>query len=165
MPSFKIASISHPTYGDMELHFQGPNRALIITKYSPDGCPPGKETTIVPRSLLHAIELLDEIERNGGCVPGGYRLEQMDWNLDEFKAEQERIEELQEASKRRAIYTGAPSLGCLTQYLNELLDKNPFLAFYPVFVCGTTWYLHIDEGQNHVLLDNELLYEDYELTR
>lgn len=165
MPSFKIGSISHPTYGDMELHFQGPNRALIITKYSPDGCPPGKETTIVPRSLLHALEMLNAIASSGGCLPGGYRLEQIDWNLDELRAEPEQIEELRKVSKRRAIYAGAPSLGCLTQYLNELLDQNPFLSFYPVFICGTAWYIHIDEGQVCVLLDNELLYEDYELTQ
>ena len=165
MPSFKIASISHPTYGDMELHFQGPDRALKITKYTTDGCPHDEETTIVPRSLLHALERLDEIERAGGYLPGGYQLKQMDWNLDEVRAEQKQIEEFRKVSKRRAIYAGSPSLRCLAQYLNELLDQNPFLAFYPVFVCGTSWYIHIDEGKNHVLLDNELLYEDYELTQ
>lgn len=165
MPSFKIASISHPTCGDMELHFQGPNRALIITKHSPDGYPAGKETTIVPRSLLHALEMLEEIASSGRCLPGGYSLERMDWDLDELRAEEEQIEALRKASKRRAIYAGAPSLGCLAQYLNELLDQDPFLAFYPVFVCGTTWYIHIDDGEGCVLLDNELLYEDYELTQ
>ena len=84
---------------------------------------------------------------------------------DAFPADTALNEALRKASKRRAIYAGAPSLGCLAQYLNELLDQDPFLAFYPVFVCGTTWYIHIDDGEGCVLLDNELLYEDYELTQ
>lgn len=165
MPSFKIASVHHPDLGPMEIHFQGAKQPLMIVKYYSDHPPFREETAIVPRSLLHALEMLDDIASSGRCLPGGYILKRMDWDLDELRAEEEQIEALRKASKRQAIYAGAPSLGCLTQYLNELLDKNPFLAFYPVFVCGTTWYIHIDEGKNHVLLDNDLLYEDYELTR
>ena len=137
----------------------------MIVRHHSDHRPFRQETTIVPRSLLNALEILDEIASSGRCLAGGYTLEPMNWNLDELRGEEKQIEEIRKASKRRAINAGAPSLGCLTQYLNEALDQNPFLAFYPVFVGGTSWYIHIDEGKNHVLLDNDLLYEDFELTQ
>lgn len=165
MPGFKIASAHHPDFGSVEIHFQGANQPLAIVRYHSDHRPFRQETTIVPRSLLNALEMLDDIASSGSYLTGGYKLKPMNWNLDELRSEEKQLEELRKASKRRAVYAGTPSLGCLAQHLNELLDQNPFLAFYPVFICGTAWYIHIDEGQVCVLLDNELLYEDYELTQ
>lgn len=161
MPSFQIGSISHPTYGDMELHFQGPNRALIITKHSPDGCPPGKETTMVPRSLPHAFEILDEIASSGGYLPGGYfNLELMDWDRDELRAEAEQ----NEALPKDSIYVGIPSLGDLTQYLTELLTHNPSFAFYPVYLCGASWCIQIGKGRCNILLYPDWLPMDDDIS-
>ena len=165
MPYLQIGEIYHQTYGPCQILYHGAHQPLtILGEGGPShGCFI-QDLPFTPHSLLNALEYLDSMAIPQCAVPSQLSsLTIAGYDRAALREAELHIEKLRESSQRYAIPMDTPTLGRLMDLLHELVTENPDTANYPVSCCGFDWVLHIHDGEQRIIFDHTLLYEDYEV--
>lgn len=163
MTHFAIGTIMHEKLGEVRIYFNGPNQEITFEKYSHDKGRQWGKSGIVPKSLLNAIKIFENANANGNYAKCYSNLKLYEFDRDELRAEEERIEKLRAESKRRVMDMGAPTVSELIKTMESLVEEDPSVAEFLVYYGGAEWYMHIDKADRCVIFDEEMIYEDYEL--
>lgn len=162
MTHFAIGTIVHEKLGELQIFFNGPNQEITFEKYS---CEKGRQwgkSGIVPKSLLNALEIIENAVVAGNHSKRYSNVRLYEFDRDELRTEEERIAKLRAESMRRVMYVGAPTVSNLIHLLQQIISEDKSVAEFPIYFGGAEWYLHIDKQDRCVIFDEESLYDDYE---
>ena len=163
MESFIIGTVEHQRCGELKICFHGPNKMLTFEQELPGGGQRSANVGLVPTSLLNALEIVEKAF-NARKNPNAFvNLKLFDFDRAELREEELRIAQLKTQSKHRAFDVGAPMVSELIELFENLIEQDPMIAQFPVYFAGGDWYLHVDGKDLCVIMDEEMLYEEYEL--
>lgn len=163
MKRFAIGTVEHKKHGVLKICFHGPNKELTFEQDLIEGAQRRAKTGVVPKSLLNALEALEDTFKTQKHAEAFSNLKLFDFDRDELRAEEAHMAQLKAQSKHRAFDVGAPTVSDLIELFENLIDEDPMIAQFPIYFGGADWYLHVDGSDMCVIMDEELLYEDYEL--
>ena len=163
MQHSNIGFATRDVYSNTYIFYNGKDQELTAETRELGNPPSVEGSGIFPTSLLDALEKLDEIASHHNRINRNYNFRVCAFDREALHTDEERGEKLRAESQRRAAFAGVPTIMGVIKTLEHLVAQDKDIVPYPVYCCGCECFLHPDAGRLEIIIDNELLYEDYEL--